>query len=179
MEMKGLAKKNIPNYITTVRVVGTISLLFLEPLSIAFYVAYTISGFSDVLDGYLARKWKVSSAFGAKLDSIADLLFYTTMMIRILPILLKKLPSSIWIMIGIILGLRVGVYAMVAIKFKRFASIHTYLNKATGLAVFLIPYLIEQSFFVYFGWCVCVIAILAVMQEMIIHIRNKEYCAHT
>jgi CDP-diacylglycerol---glycerol-3-phosphate 3-phosphatidyltransferase len=40
-------------------------------LNIAF-VLYIIAGITDVLDGYLARKWKLTSAFGRILDPVMD-----------------------------------------------------------------------------------------------------------
>jgi CDP-diacylglycerol--glycerol-3-phosphate 3-phosphatidyltransferase len=40
-------------------------------LNIAF-VLYIIAGITDVLDGYLARKWKITSAFGRILDPVMD-----------------------------------------------------------------------------------------------------------
>lgn len=35
-------------------------------------VSFVIASFTDWLDGYLARKWKQTSAFGALIDPIAD-----------------------------------------------------------------------------------------------------------
>ena len=49
-------KKNLANIITTTRLIGTIALLFTEPLSKAFYAIYIWCGFSDILDGFVARK---------------------------------------------------------------------------------------------------------------------------
>ena len=129
------------------------------------------------MDGYIARKFKLTSELGARLDSVADLMFYSVMLLKIFPILLKKIPITLWIVVCIILGLRACTYCVVAIKFKRFASVHTYLNKLTGLVMFLVPYMIKTPVFVYFCWGISVIAMCAVIQEIVMHIRNKEYCA--
>jgi len=40
-------------------------------LNIAF-VLYIVAGITDVLDGYLARRWKLTSAFGRILDPVMD-----------------------------------------------------------------------------------------------------------
>jgi len=40
-------------------------------LNIAFWV-YIIAGITDVLDGYLARKWRITSAFGRIADPFVD-----------------------------------------------------------------------------------------------------------
>ena len=46
--------------------------LMLYPAILAFIAAW-----SDYFDGYLARKWDVSSKLGAFLDTIADKIFVT------------------------------------------------------------------------------------------------------
>ena len=84
---------NAANLITLLRIAGTISLLFLKPLSAVFFLIYALTGLTDVLDGWIARKTKTAGDFGARLDSIADLLFYTVILIRLLPILFAQLPN--------------------------------------------------------------------------------------
>ena len=65
----------IANFITVLRMAGTGMLLFTAPLTPAFYLLYTLCGVTDALDGIIARATKTASAFGARLDSIADLMF--------------------------------------------------------------------------------------------------------
>ena len=173
-----LSRKNIPIFVTSFRIIGTVCLLFLDALSKPFYIVYTLAGISDALDGFVARKLKVSSEFGAKLDSVADLLFYSVMAVKILPILLKKLPTEIWIAVGIILFLRLCSYLIAAWKYKRFASLHTYMNKVTGAGVFLIPYVILLPFFVVYCAILSIIAGIATCQELFIHIGNKELTSY-
>lgn len=76
-----LNKTIIVNSITISRVISVIPIFFIESLNYVFFVTILIS-FSDFIDGFLARKWNVSTVFGAKLDQYADkmvsfiLLFY-------------------------------------------------------------------------------------------------------
>ena len=167
----------LPNFVTGLRMVGTFLLLFTKAFSPAFYVVYSICGISDVLDGFLARRTGATSEFGARLDSVADLLFYTVMMVKILPALLERLPGQIWFWVGGILILRLVSYLVAAVKFRCFASIHTYLNKLTGLCVFIIPYFMRLPFFVLFCMAVCGIATIASAEELVMHICAKEYAA--
>ena len=81
---------NIPNCITILRIIGTASLIFITPLSVPFFIIYTVSGISDVLDGTIARLTKNETTFGKRLDSIADLAFYAVMLIKIFPIFFEK-----------------------------------------------------------------------------------------
>lgn len=170
-----LANKNLPNYITTIRIIGTAGLLIIEPLSVEFLIIYGIAGFTDALDGFIARKMGTISDFGSKLDSVADLMLYFVMLVRIFPVLWIKLPHKIWIFVGAIVAVRLCAYLVAAKKYHRFASQHTYMNKASGLAVFAIPFAIATTMAVAFCWGVCVVAMIASLEELIIHITAKEY----
>ncbi len=44
---------------------------------------YVVAALTDVLDGYLARKWQVTSKFGALLDPIADKVLLATALILV------------------------------------------------------------------------------------------------
>jgi len=165
----------LPNIITCVRIAGTIGLLFIEPMSLAFYIVYTVSGLSDMLDGFVARKLNVSSAFGARLDSVADLLFYTVMLIRIFPVLWAILPYGIWIGVGIVLVIRIMAYITATVKYRQFAAQHTYMNKITGGSVFLVPYIIKTPMYVGLCTLVVIIAGLASLEEWVMHIKMRAY----
>lgn len=167
---------NTADIITLFRIVGTILLLFIKPLSTGFFFAYAITGLTDVLDGFIARKLKAADDFGARLDSIADLLFYTVILIRLLPILLTELPNEIWYAVAVIFCIRISAYIIAAIKYRLFASLHTYLNKVTGLAVFLIPFSLATDYAVLFCFAVCAVAAASSFEELVIHIHSKNYC---
>ena len=76
------------NKITALRILGTIVLVFLKVPSAVFYLIYTLTGITDVLDGYFARKTGTASEFGARLDSVSDIIFYTVMLLKLLPSLI-------------------------------------------------------------------------------------------
>ncbi|MBR6472398.1 MAG: CDP-alcohol phosphatidyltransferase family protein [Firmicutes bacterium] len=170
-----LANKKLPNIISVARIVCTLWLLLMEPLKPLFMVVYTLTGASDALDGAIARHYGTTSETGARLDSIADLLFYTLILIKIFPVMWVTLPKKIWIMVAAILAVRGAAYAVFAAKNHRFASLHTYLNKATGLLVFGIVYAIRTSIAVPYCWTVCVVAMIASLEELIIHITSDGY----
>jgi len=178
MRMKSYAKqwkKQIPNMITSLRIVGTVCLIFLEPLLPAFFAVYTLAGLSDVLDGWIARSMKLVSELGTKLDSVADLSFYSVMFVKIMPVLWATLPRGIWIGVGSIVVVRLCAYFLAAIKYKRFASLHTYMNKVSGGAVFLIPYTMGTAAAVPYCAFVAVITGLASLEELLLHLTAKAY----
>ena len=168
-----MLKKNLANIITITRIVGTIVLLPLETLSNAFYVVYTYCGFSDVLDGFVARKLKIISDFGSKLDSASDITFYTVMMIKILPYLKKLLPKYIWILIYSVLFIRFLCYVYVHRTRNEFESRHTIYNKLTGFLMFLLPFLLNQQYFIYYCMLVLLVAYIATVDEIIYMLNNK------
>lgn len=166
---------NLPNCITATRIIGTLCLIPVQSLSPAFYGLYTLTGLTDVLDGWIARKMGNASELGAKLDSIADLIFYAVMLIKTFPILRTRLPVEIWYAVAMVLLLRLSAYLAAAVKYRRFASLHTYMNKLTGAAVFCVPYVISLPFAVPACWGICTVAAIASGEELLIHIRNKTY----
>lgn len=174
---KSLRKKylNAANIITFMRIVGTAVLLFPKPMSSLFLAVYTFTGLTDAFDGIVARKTGTASEFGSRLDSVADLLFYGVMLIKLLPVLWAALPREIWCAVAVILIVRLCAYLTAAIKYRRFASLHTYLNKLTGLTIFLIPYVLKITGGTAYFWAASVLALAASVEELIIHISGKTY----
>lgn len=166
----------IPNLITMIRIIGSVCLLFVKPLSALFYVIYTIAGLSDAVDGFIARKTHSISELGSKLDSIADLAFYIVMILRILPVLLVKLPFWIWYIVMTVVVLRIASYAVAAIRFRRFASLHTMLNKAATLMIFFVPYLIRlDAVLSVFCTIISITGVISSLEELVIHLTRKSY----
>lgn len=62
--------KNTANIITSSRILLSLILIFLPVFSPWFFAIYIAAGFSDMIDGTIARKTGSESSFGAKLDSI-------------------------------------------------------------------------------------------------------------
>lgn len=51
-----MIRTQIPNILTVSRILLSGALLFMQPLSLPFFILYTLCGISDVLDGFFARK---------------------------------------------------------------------------------------------------------------------------
>ena len=168
-----LANKNLPNIISISRILGTIWLLLMKPLTTLFMVVYTITGVTDVLDGAIARHYGTTSETGARLDSIADLLFYTLILIRIFPVMWVTLPKTIWIVVAAILIIRFISYTTFAVKRHAFASLHTYWNKFTGLMVFGVAYFIRTKVAVPYCWAVVAVAMIASLRELCMHLTSR------
>ena len=93
-------KKYLANIIIGLRIIGSVMLLFFPAFSVAFYITYLLCGFSDMIDGTIARKTNAVSSFGSKLDTAADFVFMAVCAVKLLPVM--NLPGWLWIWIAVI-----------------------------------------------------------------------------
>lgn len=123
------------NSITVYRLVAAFFLLFfvVEHNLEVFRWLLVVSFFSDAIDGYLARRYKVTSTVGSRLDSIADDL---TVLMAIMGVFIFR-PGFIQQQLAIVIVLFVLYLlqlTMALVRYGRISSFHTYLAK--GAAVF-------------------------------------------
>ena len=163
--------KKIPNILCILRIVLSLSFLLLRPFSGLFLAVYLFCGFTDMIDGYIARKANAVSTLGAALDSAADTMFIGILMLVLLPIM--KIPQWIWIYIAVIAAVRIASVLIAYIKYRKIAMLHTYSNKATGLILFTVPILYSYIDMSLLGGIVCTIALLSAAEEMLLQIRSR------
>ena len=65
----------VANVITSCRILFSVIILLVPVFSPVFYGCYLAAGFTDMIDGTIARKLGTESKFGSKLDTIADIVF--------------------------------------------------------------------------------------------------------
>ncbi|GFZ30222.1 CDP-alcohol phosphatidyltransferase [Clostridium zeae] len=164
--------KNIPNIISILRIFLSIILFTLKPLTLLFLIVYSICGFSDIIDGYIARRTNSTSTFGSILDSLADIIFMSAAVVVFFPIVVMPIKILIWIIL--IAFIRIASLLIVYFKYHTFAILHTYANKATGLFLFCCPYLYMFIDITTLGYVACTIASLAAIEELLINITSKE-----
>jgi len=164
--------KLIPNYISVSRMIFSIILLFIKPLSNIFYVIYIICGFSDIMDGFISRATGTTSILGAKLDSLADMIMAGVLLIVLLPTIKPEEDILIWVIsIGIIKLLSMVVAFK---KFKTFAALHTYGNKFTGIILFIFPMLLPYFHSAALMYIICAVASISAIEELIIQITSTQ-----
>ena len=163
--------KHIANILTGCRILGSILLLFFPAFSLAFYILYLFCGFSDMIDGTVARKINSTSQFGSQLDTIADLVFVVVAIVKLLPVI--HLPGWLWFWIGVIAVIKISNIIWGFVSKKRFIALHTIMNKVTGLLLFLLPLTIPFGELNYIAITVCYIATLSAIQEAIWVITDR------
>ncbi len=72
-------KQYIPNIISSMRIAAAASLCFFTTISTSFLSIYLFCGFTDFVDGTLARKLNATSLLGSKLDTAGDVITYCSL----------------------------------------------------------------------------------------------------
>ena len=165
-------KKHIANIITGSRIVFSLSLLFIPLSSALFYALYLLCGFTDMIDGTVARKMGSTSDFGAKLDTVSDFVFMIVALIRFVPYL--HISTWLWIWIGIIATIKICSASWGFVRTRKFVFPHTILNKATGFLLFLLPVTVSFIELTYTLPVVCAVATVAAIHEGCYVVKKKQ-----
>jgi CDP-diacylglycerol--glycerol-3-phosphate 3-phosphatidyltransferase len=151
------------NLITCFRILASAALLLCQPLSSAFFVLYIAAGISDMVDGPVARRTGAAGDFGAKLDTVADFFFLAVCLYKLLPVLNVPVWLRVWIaLIALIKAVNI-VFGFVVQK--RFVALHTFMNKAAGAMLFLLPLTFPYIGLKYTSVVVCAVVTFAAVQE--------------
>ena len=151
------------NIITIVRILCSIAILFCPVFSVAFYALYITAGVSDMIDGWVARKTNTVSAFGAKLDTVADFVFVVACLVKLLPTM--DIPVWLYVWMGIIALIKVINIISGYVGQKQFVAVHSLMNKVTGMLLFLFPLTLSFLDLKFSATAVCIIATFAAIQE--------------
>ena len=130
------------NIITGIRIVCAAALLFCPAFSAWFYALYALGGVSDVLDGFAARHWGKETKRGAQLDTLADVVFTVVVLIKVIRAV--RIPTWMLAWIAGIALLKCVNAISGFVKYKRFVSEHTVMNKLCGVLLFAVPLYIRS-----------------------------------
>jgi cardiolipin synthase len=124
---------NIPNMLSFYRILAFPFILFFvyagnERLFSAFLCINLIT---DILDGFIARTFKLQTRFGARLDSLADIGTYILAFCGIFKFKWPEISQSAT-MIWIFLATYLLSYIVSIVRFGKFPSLHLYSCKIGG-----------------------------------------------
>lgn len=154
----------VADIITVSRILFSLLLFVFSSSSYLFTVLYIICGITDMLDGFVARKLHTESKKGAMLDSAADIVFTIVYAFKILPMML--IPLWIWIWVGMIAVIKTAAIVLKSKNEHGLSVEHSFLNKLTGLLIFLFPLSVHIADIKYSAAFVCIIATFAVLDEI-------------
>ena len=169
-------KKYIPNILTLSRLLITPLLIYLGLANhiITLIIVAIFITLTDFLDGYLARKWQVTSAFGAKADMIADKFLAITLLI----LLIMKINLFFYILILEIIIAIVNIYIFIKSKYINsllIGKIKTWCLFTTILAGFmsiLFPWL--KIFTTILALITIFIQLIALYKYVSYYFKNKK-----
>lgn len=171
----------IINGITLYRVLAAPFLIFLifNGQIQVFKWLLAVSFFTDAIDGILARRYRVTSIAGAKLDSIGDDL---TVLVGVAGIIIHN-PGFIREQAFPLLALLVLFIIQVSIaliRFRKFTTFHTYAAKLAAVAqgLFLILYFFLEAPFYPLFWIAWAITAFDLIEEILIALMLPEWKAN-
>jgi len=133
---------NIPNLITLYRLLMVPVILYfaISGREKLFAIFLVINLLSDVIDGYIARRFKLETEIGARLDSFADNFNYVLAFIGFFIFKMDDFRPHIVSFIIFVIMLVMTIIVPL-IKFRMFPSYHLYITKIGGY--------IQGAFFIY------------------------------
>lgn len=160
---------NLPNLVSFVRILLAPVLFYLalnqQPLW--FIAVLLFSGFTDVLDGFLARHLQQITTMGSHLDSWGDFMVYTSMAVCawiLWPdILLTELVSFTAIVASFTLPVAIGL-----IKFRTLTSYHTWGVKLAVAITFIAYILLFTDLMAWPFRLAAVVCVYAAVEEIAI-----------
>jgi len=166
-------RKHIPNSLSILRIFLSLGLLLIMNTPWAFACLVLVTGATDVVDGYVARKFHWETETGAKLDSLGDIVFYGVIMLVILLRYDWVLKDNL-LLLAVNIILKIATAVISRLKYGEIAFIHTLANKVVGGLVFLsfliIPFGVNE-------WVIkglFLIAIFAAAEELGIILLSKK-----
>ncbi|MFM7662252.1 MAG: CDP-alcohol phosphatidyltransferase family protein [Bacteroidota bacterium] len=124
---------NLPNLISLYRLLSFPFLLYLILIKNEglFATFLCINLVSDILDGLIARAFKLQTEFGARLDSMADWGTYILAFLGIYQFKMEDHKADFWLLY-VFIGLIIFYNLFSFIKFRRLPSLHMFSAKIGG-----------------------------------------------
>ncbi|MGC6767665.1 CDP-alcohol phosphatidyltransferase family protein [Enterococcus sp. LJL128] len=160
------------NILTSLRFFLTFFILFTNPFSVSFFILYAACGISDMLDGYVARATNTATSTGALLDSLADIFFLVIVCFKVIPAVTLPPYFLYWGILIIII--RMSAYLVGFKKYRKFSSLHTWLNKLSGLLLFCAPLLYLTLGIEKVGLLLIGVTFISALEELLLTIRSES-----
>ncbi|MGE4586713.1 MAG: CDP-alcohol phosphatidyltransferase family protein [Mangrovibacterium sp.] len=131
--VKGENILNVPNLISLYRLLAfpVILILALAGRETGFVVLLCISLISDVLDGNIARLFKLQTNFGAALDNLADICTYAMALLGLFLFKWTDIEPHAWILY-LFLGVFMLSYLVSFFRFGKIPGLHIYSAVSAG-----------------------------------------------
>lgn len=131
--VKGENVLNVPNLISMYRLLVFPVILFMAITGREnwFVILLCISLVSDVLDGNIARLFKLQTNFGAALDNLADIFTYVMALLGLFVFKWADIEPHAWILY-LFLGVFILSYVVAFYRFGKIPGLHLYSAVTAG-----------------------------------------------
>lgn len=165
--------KAIPDLLSFSRLCLAFVLLLTEPLSPIFLSIFFVCGLTDMLDGLVARRFDVCSEHGHIIDSVSDIVLVVILLYCVIPVVNWEGWMITWI--AVIAAVRIAAFVIGSCRYGRLAFVHTYLNKAAGVMLFLTPFLLVIVGATVTVVVVCIVISISSAEYLYINITSDHY----
>jgi phosphatidylglycerophosphate synthase len=171
----------VPNQLTALRLASVPVLWVLALLGMPVWVGIGLiaASLTDVLDGWLSRRWNQTSDFGSRMDSVADhaLAISTTLWLALLrPFFFheQKWPLIAWSAFALV------VLLVSWVKFRRFVDLHLFSAKVAVVLAFLfgIPLLVLGRYSRLQFWLTLAVCTFAALEALLVILTRSEVDEH-
>ncbi len=138
-----------------------------------------IAATTDMLDGWLSRKWHQTSAFGSRLDSLADHLLAISMVAWLLLLRPEFFLARLWPMLGWS-AFALGVLGVSLLRFGRAVDLHLYSAKVAVILafVFAVPLLVTGRYAPWQFWLTLAAACFAAAEALVVLLTRDRVDEH-
>lgn len=161
---------NVPNVLSFYRILALPFIFYTiySSQKSLFITLISVNLISDILDGYIARKFKLETEIGARLDSLADIGTYLGAFAGMI-ILENKFVSEHSVSFTGIISLYISVQIIALIRFKRTTSFHLFSSKILGYiqGIFIFTYFVVGYNLWYFYFMI-ILSIITYSEALII-----------
>jgi len=174
--IKGENVLNVPNLLSFYRLVisPVILILALSGNESLYAIFLCISLVSDILDGNIARFFKLQTRFGAALDNLADMCTYALAFIGIYLFKWTEIQPHAWIFY-IFIGTLVISYLVSFIRFGKIPGLHLYSAVSSGYAQGIFIFILFAfGFYPWLFYTVLVWGTLAYIEKILVLFRLDE-----
>lgn len=175
-----LHKKDIPNILSVIRIimVPVFVYLFLSNRIVPSVMVFVLAGLTDVVDGYIARRFKYFSKLGLLLDPLADKLLQASAFVCLY--IVKLIP--VWMLvIYVTKELILGVGTLFLFKRRNNIQKSNVFGKFSSLMIFvaiIVLIIFGESIGELGIDLICVVVILSIITALVMYILqavNKNF----
>ncbi len=167
---------NAANIVTSLRILSVPLMLYAVWTGNRelFFGLFLFAAFTDFLDGFLARTFRLQTPLGSKLDSTADLLVYLTTGLAVFVFYWQDFgPYRYSLPVVVLYFIIPDLYSLM--RFGSVSNLHLYSWKAGGVLQFLFVLILFRKGFV--PWLYAVVFVwttLAFLENMYIQISHRR-----